>query len=71
MPYLTIEYDKDLEVTRVVFDDGRIVTTGLPLRDNPIGPGTVDGVTVSEIIEWKDDKGVRMICLHHRCRKYC
>ena len=70
-PYLTIEYDEHLEVSRVVTSDGRIIDKGVPLEGNPIGPGTIDMITVSEIIEWTDAKGIRMICVHHRCRKYC
>jgi hypothetical protein len=69
--YLTIEYDNKLEVSRVVMSDGRIIETGVPLAENPIGPGTVTMITVSEIVEWTDHAGVSRVCVHHRCRKYC
>jgi hypothetical protein len=73
MAYLTIEYDENLEVLAVHMPDGAVVdrSMSVPFRDNPVGPGLVDMITVSEIIEWRDTKGVRMLCVHHRCRKYC
>lgn len=71
MAYLTIEYDEQLEVSRVHLPDGRIVDKSVSFAGNPIGPGTVDMITVSEIVEWRDPNGLRMLCVHHRCKKYC
>jgi hypothetical protein len=71
MAYLTIEYDEKLEVSRVLGPDGRATTAPVPLQGNGIGPGRIDMITVSEIVEWTDDKGKRMLCVHHRCRLYC
>jgi hypothetical protein len=61
MPYLTIEYDKNLEITRVTMPDGEKILKGKPLKDNPIGPGEVNMITVSEIVEWTDPAGMSMI----------
>jgi hypothetical protein len=71
MAYLTIEYDEKLEVSRVLGPDGKGVTGPVPLLGNGIGPGKVDMITVSEIVEWTDGNGRRMLCVHHRCRVYC
>ena len=70
MAYITVEYDEQLEVSRVVGPDGKTIKP-VPLLGNGIGPGTVDMITVSEIVEWTGPDRRKMICYHHRCRTYC
>jgi hypothetical protein len=68
---LTIEYDGNLDIVAVTLPDGRRVAEGEELKNYPIVDVTVRMVTVTEILELTDSKGVARLCVHHRCRKYC